>query len=476
MARYGSSTSSDLSSTLTRVDLPSLRRRSRIRTGTGFTIVELLIVIVVIAVLAAITIVAYNGITGRARDVSLKSDLQGAASQLEADNTTNGSYPSSAAAANGGQGLKSSPGNTLTYVTKPYGYCVSASNPGDPNVFALRSNTGQIQSGTCDTVVSTLAGSGTAGFADGTGAAAQFKYPEAVAVDTNGIVYVADGYNNRIRTISPAGVVSTLAGSGVAGYADGAGTAAQFSDPLGIAVDANGNVYVADGRNNRIRKITPSGVVTTVAGSGVQGCADGTGTAAQFSYPTGITVDSSGNLYVTDVLNCDGIRKITPAGVVTRLAGGTRGYADGTGAAAQFNQPYGIAVDAAGNVYVADNNNNNVRKVTPSGVVTTIAGSTSTTYGYADGTGTSALFNFPCGIAVDSSGTLYVADSGNARIRKITSGGVVTTIAGSGTQGYADGVGTSAQFQFPANNLAVDATGNVYVSDQNNNRIRKIVQ
>jgi sugar lactone lactonase YvrE len=266
-------------------------------------------------------------------------------------------------------------------------------------------------------VVSTLAGSGAAGYADGTGTAAQFDSPGGMAMDGTGNVYVADRYNERIRKITPGGEVTTLAGSGVSGYADGTGTAAQFSRPFEVAVDDAGNLYVADDGNHRIRKITPGGVVTTLAGSGVSGYVDGTGTAAQFYWPAGVAVDGAGNVYVMDYGN-HRIRKITSGGVVTTLAGsGAAGYADGTGTEAQFYFPTGVAVDGAGNLYVTDYGNHRIRKITPGGEVTTLAGSSS---GYADGTGTEAQFNSPTGVAVDGAGNLYVGDIANNRIRKLT--------------------------------------------------------
>jgi len=317
-------------------------------------------------------------------------------------------------------------------------------------------------------IVNTLAGSGVAGSASGTGIAAQFNNPGGVAVDSAGNVYVADLSNHRIRKVTPLGVVTTLAGSGFSGFADGTGTAAQFNTPHGVAVDSAGNVYVADRNNQRIRKVTPTGVVTTLAGS-TYGSADGTGTAAQFRSPTGVAVDSAGDVYVADSEN-NCIRKVTPAGVVTTLAGSTIGFADGTGTAAQFNGPIGVALDSAGNVYVADRNNNYIRKVTPTGVVTTLAGSGVS--GFADGTGTAAQFNLPFGVAVDSAGNVYVVDRNNHRIRTVTPTGVVTTLAGS-TIGFADGTDTAAQFNNPFG-VAVDSAGNVYVADTFNHRIRKV--
>ena len=301
------------------------------------------------------------------------------------------------------------------------------------------------------------------GFADGTGTAALFNNPNGIAVDGSGNVYVADVGNQVIRKITPTGIVSTLAGKvGTSGYADGTGTAALFSYPiLGYIVDGNGTVYVADSNNSVIRKITPAGVVSTLAGKagtysfGQQTYADGTGTAASVDGPNGVAVDSGGNVYVADTVNSV-IRKITPTGVVTTLAGmkltprqyrlggilhpGT--FADGPGASAEFLNPTALTVDLSGNVYVTDSGNAMIREISPSGSVTTLAGMTSpyTTHnmfglpngggvvGYADGTGTIARFGYPWGIAVDATGNLYIADTNNNAIRKgLPSAGPLTT-------------------------------------------------
>ncbi len=438
----------------------------------GFTIVELLIVVVVIAILAAVTIVGYNGVSRSAVEATMKSDLESSAKTLEADNIRNSAYPTTINSANNGQGLKPSGNSQFAYRTTPTGYCVSITNPKTSAIFNISSTTGKISDGICEAVVGTFAGSGVQGSTNGTGTAAQFSNPEGVAVDSTGTVYVADTGNSRIRKISPAGVVTSFAGAdtGLQGSADGTGTAARFYLPKGIAVDSTGTVYVGDSVNHLIRKISPAGVVTTLAGSGTQGFADGTGAAAQFYFPEGVAVDNTGTVYVADSGN-HRIRKISPAGVVTTLAGSNNaGFDDGTGAAAQFYRPYGVAVDSSGTVYVADSVC--IRKISPSGVVTTLAGSNA--YSFADGTGAAAMFDTLYDIAIDSSGTLYAADGVNNRIRKISQSGVVTTLAGSSTQGFADGMGSAAQFRQP-HGVAVDSsTGTVYVADYYNHRIRKI--
>jgi sugar lactone lactonase YvrE len=327
----------------------------------------------------------------------------------------------------------------------------------------------------------TMAGISPAGDEDGTGADARFNAPTGVAVDAAGNIYVADQQNCFIRKVTPAGVVTrfagTIFGDSPCGSENGPGDAARFSFANGVATDSAGNVYVADTFNNKIRKITPAGVVSTLAGSGAFGFADGTGAAAQFRSPRGVAVDGAGNVYVADQLNHN-IRQVTPGGVVTSVAGAipsptpASGSTDGIGSAARFNNPYGVAVDSTGNLYVADSNNHTIRKIAPGGVVTTLAG-TAGMSGIVNDTGSAARFFAPRGIAVDAAGTLYVADTNNQRIRQVTAAGVVTTFAGTGVPGGVDGTSATARFNNPEG-VTLDAAGVVYVADTTSDTIRRI--
>jgi sugar lactone lactonase YvrE len=322
---------------------------------------------------------------------------------------------------------------------------------------------------TSNGVVTVVAGSGVSSHSDGKGTLANFTSPRGITVDPSGNLYVSDA--NRIRKITPTGIVTTLAGSGTSGSIDGVGAAASFGLIYSLTSDKNGNIYAADSTYNKILKITPAGAVTTLAGSGIAGSKDGVGSTAQFIMLRSITSDSSGNLYVSEMLSAK-IRKITPQGLVTSIAGSGAGAEDGPVSAASFFNPSGVAVDNLGNSYVADASNHKIRKITADGIVTTLAGSSSGN-GSTDGVGSNASFNSPRGVAVDSVGNVYVADTLNHKIRKITPSGTVSTLAGSGGNGSINGVGAEASFNTPYG-LAVDVSGNVYVADTLNRKIRKI--
>jgi sugar lactone lactonase YvrE len=301
-------------------------------------------------------------------------------------------------------------------------------------------------------------------------------YPVAIARDHSGNLFVADASANVIRMVTPGGAVSIFAGAvGNAGSADGTGSAARFNQPGGLALDASGTLFVADTGNALIRKITSTGVVTTLAGDATaRGNVDGNGSAARFNHPVGLAIDSAGILYVADTFT-DTVRKITPGGAVSTLAGtnALTGSADGSGAAARFNNPSGVAVDANGTVFVADTGNNTIRKISADGTVTTLAGLPGVA-GSTDGTGSAAFFSQPTNLAIDSNGNLYVADTGNALIRRVTSSGTVALLAGvPGIAGLADGVGLDALFDQP-HGLVLDGSGNLLVADTGNAALRKI--
>ena len=326
--------------------------------------------------------------------------------------------------------------------------------------------------------VSTLAGDGHRGYRDGPGAQARFNTLSGVAVDKQGDIYVVEVLGNRVRRITPDGEVSTLAGTGGRGYTDGPGSAAQFSGPESLDVDDKGNVYVADASNHCIRLILPDGTVSTLAGVGGEaGYRDGPASQALFSYPTGVAVDKARTVYVADAGN-NRIRVISPDGMVTTLAGsGEWGFQDGSASQAQFDGPYRLTVDTEGNVYVVDaivaekRGNHAIRRVAPDGTVTTIVGTGQP--GLADGAAAGAGLYWPKGVALDEAGNLYVTDSSNGRIRVIMPEGMVVTLAGNSTTGHADGPGPEAAFFWPSG-IAVDGAGRLYVTDAFGHRIRII--
>jgi len=327
--------------------------------------------------------------------------------------------------------------------------------------------------------VSTLAGAYLQeGATDGPGGSARFYYPEGLAWDAAaGRLLVADAYNHSIRTVTPGGLVGTLAGSPpLSGSQDGLGSAARFYIPIGIAADSTGQLFVAEMGNETIRKVAPDGTVTAFVGSARQsGDADGTGPAARFRYPMGVALDGAGNLLVCESYGAR-IRKVSPIGVVTTLAGAFPGggSTDGPGTVARFNGPNGIAVDPAGNAYVSDRQNFTIRKITPAGVVSTLAG-TAGQSGFSDGSGAAARFAEPTGIALDSAGNVLVADRGNHTLRRITPDGTVSTLAGSpGQAGSTDGTGSAARFNGPYALTLDPVSGNLLVGDSGNSTIRVV--
>lgn len=301
--------------------------------------------------------------------------------------------------------------------------------------------------------------------------------PGGVVVDAKGTVYVVDTGNHTVGALAPADKLLLIAGKpGVSGSADGQGEAARFDVPRSIAIDGREALYVVDGvQSSTIRKISSKGLVTTLAGKvGELGSADGQGAAARFLFPSAITVDVAGNAYVTDTGNRT-LRKISPSGLVSTLAGRVdeMGTADGRGQDARFISPRGIVADGMGNLYVSDSAAKTLRKVSPAGDVSTFAGKAREA-GSSDGAGEVARFGSPLGLALDKNGSLYVADAGNHTIRKVSATGVVTTLAGSaGDPGHVDGQGSAARFAFPQS-LSVDSSGNVYVADADNHDLRKI--
>lgn len=326
-------------------------------------------------------------------------------------------------------------------------------------------------------IVVTVAGQPeVSGTDDGPAFEATFNNPHGIAVDQEGNVYTADRWSHLIRKISLDGTVTTLAGqANIAGDTDGDSSVALFNEPWGICVDPQGNILVADTRNNKIRKVTPSGMVSTIAGSGNFGSADGVGTSSTFGNPTGIEADAFGNIYVADHLTHI-IRKIDPNGVVSTIAGQPyqTGSLDGPGGIASFNRPYGLTLDNEGNILVADEWNHKIRKITPDGVVSTFAGDGQ--LGSDDGLANTVSFNFPWDIAVDSSGNVFVADGYNYVIRKIFTDQSVLTFVGSlETTGAVDGTGTQASFS-GATALAISPlTKEIFVGDAYNNLVRKII-
>jgi Putative Ig domain/Secretion system C-terminal sorting domain/NHL repeat len=321
-----------------------------------------------------------------------------------------------------------------------------------------------------EVLVSTFAGSGNQGATNGNGTAASFKFPTYVAFDALNNLVVVDRSNHLIRKIMPNGDVTTYAGTGAIGIQNGDAATATFKFPDAAVTDSNGNLFITDQSNHMIRKITPEGIVSTFAGTGILGSNDGDGATASFYYPAGITVDGDDNLYIADFGN-NKVRKITPGGIVSTFAGtGTVGSTNDTALLATFNGLTGVAIDSENNVFVADYYNNIIRKIDALGMVTTFSGTGIA--GSTDGVATAASFNRPASITIDSHQNLFVTDENNNKIRKIDSNGTTSTYAGIGTIGSDDGVALTASFNHPTG-LVIDGTV-LYVADYSNHKIRKI--
>ena len=330
-------------------------------------------------------------------------------------------------------------------------------------------------------VITTVAGCGDTTLGDGGLAVhAALVGPYGVALDGLGNFYITDGYHNRIRKVNAAGVITTIAGTGIQGYnGDGIpATAAQLYRPVGIIFDQSGNLYFCDGYNNRVRRIHTTGIITTIAGNGgsVYNGDNIAATAAVIYNAHCVAVDGSGNMYITDCGN-HRVRRINTSGVITTIAGtGTLGYSGDNGPAtnAMINFPYGIALDGAGNIYFADTYENVVRKIDTSGIITTFAGNSMAVALGDNGPATSAVLNHPIGIAIDGDNTVFITMASQERIRKVASG-IITTVAGVGTLGFSgdNDPATNAQLAFPCG-IALDAAGSIYFTDFANNRVRRI--
>jgi sugar lactone lactonase YvrE len=355
-------------------------------------------------------------------------------------------------------------------------------------------------------IITTVAGDGSRGFGGDGGAAtaAGLNFPEGVALDSTGNLYIADTFNARLRKVAAgSGIITTVAGNGVLTPPDsngtilggtfsgdgGPATAAGLSMPSGVAVDASGNVYIADSYNNRIRKVTAgSGIITTVAGIGPVGNGHGSisgdggsATAAALNGPSGVALDPAGNLFIADTYNSRIRKVVAGSGIITTISGnGSFGFSGdgGAAAAARLNYPAGVALDSAGNLYIADDRNSRIRKVAAgSGIITTIAGNGSDGFSGDGDTATAAGLAFPYGVALDLRGNLYIADFGTGRIRRVSiASKIITTVAGNGSQGFSgDGGAATAAALGNVSGVAVDSAGNLYIADANNSRIRRVI-
>ncbi len=368
----------------------------------------------------------------------------------------------------------------------PAGVAVDASG----NLFIADQYNNRIRKVSANGIISTVAGNGAARFS-GDGAAAtsaSLSYPAGIAVDASGNLLIVDSINQRIRKVSSSGIISTVAGNGRFGFSGDGGPAIAASldlDPsflplAAVAVDASGNLFIADTFNFRIREVSVGGIISTVAGNGTPGFSGdgGPATSASLGGPTSVATDTSGNLFIADQYNAR-IRKVSATGIVTTVAGNGTVYPSsgdgGPATSASLSGPQALALDTSGNLFIADSGSGRIRKVSATGTITTVAGDGSYTFWGDGGPATSASLNDPRGVAVDASGNLFIADTQNNRIRKVSANGIITTVAGNGTSGFSgdNGLATSAALSGPVG-LAVDASGNLFIADQYNNRIRKV--
>jgi uncharacterized protein (TIGR03437 family) len=363
---------------------------------------------------------------------------------------------------------------TSAELNRPTGVAVDASG----NLYIADSLNNRIRLAKAGGNISTFAGNGGYSYSGDGGPAtsAQLNAPHGVAADTAGNFYIADSGNNVVRKVSANGTITTLAGNGTAGFGGdgGAAASAQLSAPQGVAVDSAGNVYIADTGNSRVREVS-GGTITTVAGNGTAGFGGdgGAATGAKLYSPVGLALDAKGNLYIADTNN-SAVRKVSGGNISTVAGNGVQGYTGDGGPAlsAQLNDPEGVAVDSAGNLYITDTLNYAIRMVAPNGMISTIAGDGVAGYSGDGGAASQAQLSYPAGIAVDSGGAVYFADAG-AAVRKIDSSGRISTIAGNGSLGYTGdgGLATAASLDGPIG-IALNANGDVYVADSGNNAIR----
>jgi sugar lactone lactonase YvrE len=332
-------------------------------------------------------------------------------------------------------------------------------------------------------IISTVAGNGTQGYSGdgGQATAAELTDPNAVGFDKAGNMYIADEGIYRIRKVSLAGIISTVAGNGTGGYSGDGGqaTAAEINAPEDVQVDKFGNVYIADLLNQRVRKVSTSGVITTFAGTGAGGFSGdgGLATAAQLQFAYRLAIDTIGNVYIADQGN-ERIRVVNTNGIINTFAGNGTGAYNGDGGqatAAEIKTPGGLAIDATGNVYISDGGNHRIRMVSTNGIISTVAGNGVGGFSGDGGLATTAELNYPFGIAVDAFGDMYINDQGNQRIRSVNAAGVISTYAGTGAAGYnGDGIPATTAEIDDAWDVNTDAAGNVYISDEVNYRVRKV--